>query len=226
VARERGGDRAGADVMSDVMAAHVHAAPDASVWALTLMWFAMMATMMAPTAWPWAHAYYRLAAADRRGALGATWQFASGHLLAWLGYAMAAALLQRALHVTALLEPSGDAVVPAAGGVIFLVAGMYQFAPLKRRCLTHCRTPLGYFLTRWIDGPMGAMRMGFHHGLYCVGCCWALMMIGFAVGLMNVWWMAVLAAAAFAEQSTRHGELLRRVLGAAFLLSAAVHLAQ
>jgi predicted metal-binding membrane protein len=197
------------------MAGHAHAAPGLAFWPLALMWFGMMAAMMAPAAWPWVRAYHRFSgAADA----GATARFASGYLLAWLAYAIAAALLQRALQLTALM-PSGDIVIARAGGVIFLIAGAYQFAPLKRACLTHCRSPFGYFLTRWHNGPMGAFRMGLHHGLFCVGCCWALMATAFAVGVMNVWWMAALALLALAEQVAPQGQTLRRALGAALLLA-------
>ncbi len=117
----------------------------------------------------------------------------------------------------ALVQPSGDVVVPRIGGVIFLIAGLYQFAPLKRACLTHCRTPFGYFLTRWDNGPMGPLRMGLHHGLFCVGCCWALMATAFAVGVMNAWWMAALGMLALIEQVAPNGHVLRRVLGVGFL---------
>jgi predicted metal-binding membrane protein len=123
------------------------------------------------------------------------------------------------------MKPSSDVVVPAMGAVIFLVAGLYQFAPLKRACLTHCRTPLGYFLTRWIDGPSGAFRMGLHHGLFCVGCCWALMATAFAVGVMSAWWMIALGIAALVEQIAPHAQLVRRVIGGAFLLAGIVRLA-
>jgi predicted metal-binding membrane protein len=115
------------------------------------------------------------------------------------------------------MQPSGDIVSPRVGTAIFLIAGIYQFAPLKRACLAHCRTPFGYFLTRWRNGPIGAIRMGLHHGLFCVGCCWALMATAFAVGVMNVWWMAALGAVALIEQTAPKGELLRRVLGGALL---------
>jgi predicted metal-binding membrane protein len=201
------------------MAAHAHAAAGVAFWPLALMWFGMMAAMMAPAAWPWVRAYHRFGGGARAADAGATVRFASGYLLAWLAYAIAAALLQRALQLTALMPPFADAVIPRVGAVIFLIAGVYQFAPLKRACLTHCRTPLGYFLTRWDDGPMGAFRMGLHHGLFCVGCCWALMATAFAVGVMNVWWMAALALLALAEQVAPQGQTLRRALGAAFLLA-------
>jgi predicted metal-binding membrane protein len=112
-----------------------------------------------------------------------------------------------------------DVVSPSVGAVIFLIAGLYQFAPLKRACLTHCRTPLGYFLTRWPNGPMGAFRMGLHHGLFCVGCCWALMATAFAVGVMNAWWMAALGALTLVEQIAPQGQTLRRALGCAFVVA-------
>ncbi len=207
------------------MAAHAHGAADAAFWTFALMWFGMMAAMMAPTAWPWARAYHRFSAAQHGPRIGATMEFASGYLVAWLAYAIAAALLQRMLQLTGLMDHAGDVVIPSAGAIIFLVAGLYQFAPLKRACLTHCRTPLGYFLTRWIDGPSGAFRMGLHHGLFCVGCCWALMATAFAVGVMNAWWMLALGIVALVEQTAPQGQLVRRALGGAFLLAGFVRLA-
>jgi predicted metal-binding membrane protein len=199
------------------MAGHPHPASGAAVWSLALMWFSMMAAMMAPTAWPWVRAFHRFNGSDGGTGVGGTARFASGYLLAWFAYGIAAALLQRALQGTRLMATAGDVVVPWLGAVIFVVAGLYQFAPLKRACLTHCRTPLGYFLTRWRNGPIGAFRMGLHHGFFCVGCCWALMATAFAVGLMNAWWMAALGVMAFVEQITPHCQRLRRGLGAAFL---------
>jgi predicted metal-binding membrane protein len=175
---------------------------------LTLLWFGMMGAMMAPAVWPW------IRAAESFGVRGSGVSFASGYLIAWLGYSVGSALLQT------LVPMRGAAVGPRAGAIIFLIAGLYQFAPLKRACLTHCRTPIGYFLTRWRNGPVGAMRMGLHHGLFCVGCCWALMATAFAVGVMNLWWMAALGAVALGEQIAPHGHILRRSIGAAFLAAA------
>jgi predicted metal-binding membrane protein len=201
------------------MAAHGHAVPpDVAVWPLALMWFGMMAAMMAPTAWPWVRAFHRFSSAERDADVGATARFASGYLLAWLAYAIAAALLQRALQGTALMPSSHD-VSPKLGAAIFLIAGLYQFAPLKRACLAHCRTPLGYFLTRWRNGPIGAFSMGLHHGFFCVGCCWALMATAFAVGVMNAWWMGALGLLALVEQIAPEGQVLRRVLGCAFVVT-------
>ena len=199
------------------MAGHAHALVHGGFPTLAVMWFGMMAAMMAPTAWPWVRAYHRFSGAQRGAEVLATAQFAAGYLLAWLVYAMGAALLQLALQEAALMPRSGEVAAPHVAGIIFLVAGIYQFAPLKRACLTHCRTPLGYFLTRWINGPIAALRMGVHHGLFCVGCCWALMATAFAMGTMNLWWMTALGIVALLEQTTTHGELLRRTLGGGFL---------
>jgi predicted metal-binding membrane protein len=186
------------------------------------MWFGMMAAMMAPTAWPWVRAFRRFSGID--SGVSATARFASGYLLAWLGYAIVAALLQHALQRTALMRSPRDVVAPQLAAAIFLVAGLYQFAPLKRACLTHCRTPFGYFLTRWRDGPLGAFQMGLHHGLFCVGCCWALMATAFAVGVMNGGWMVALGMLTLVEQIAARGHTLRRVLGCAFLAAALLRL--
>jgi predicted metal-binding membrane protein len=200
---------------SDVMTGHAHAAPGAAFWTLALIWFGMMSAMMAPTAWPWVRTFHRFNPDE----IGATARLASGYLLVWLGYAVVAALLQLAFQRTAVMPSPSDVVSPSVGAVIFLITGLYQFAPLKRACLTHCRTPLGYFLTRWRNGPMGAFRMGLHHGLFCVGCCWALMATAFAVGVMNAWWMAALGALTLVEQIAPQGQTLRRALGCAFVVA-------
>ena len=202
------------------MDGHAHAAPGAAFWPLAMMWFGMMTAMMAPTAWPWVRAFHRFHhfgghASDFAG----TTRFASGYLLAWLVYAFAAAVVQRALQRTAMMSLSGAAILPRVGALVLLIAGLYQFTPLKRACLTHCRTPLGYFLARWQDGRIGAMRMGLHHGLFCIGCCWALMTTAFAVGMMNGWWMAALSVLTLREQTAPQGEALRRSVGWAFLFA-------
>lgn len=206
------------------MPGHLHGAAAAGFLPLTLMWFGMMAAMMAPTAWPWVRAFHRFSGASGARAAGESAEFAAGYLLAWFGYAVSAALVQRAMHGTLLMPPGGDRAAPLVGAIIFIVAGLYQFAPLKRACLTHCRTPLGYFLTQWRSGPAGAFRMGLQHGLFCVGCCWAMMATAFAVGVMNLWWMAALGGLALLEQVAPQGPALRRVLGGAFLVAGLWHL--
>ena len=204
------------------MPAHSHGAPALAFWPLALMWFGMMAAMMAPTAWPWVRAFHVFMGDGRAARTGATARFGLGYLAAWLAYAVFAALLQRVLERAALMSPSEGVVIPRMAAVTFLLAGLYQFAPLKHACLTHCRTPIGYFLTRWRNGPMGAFQMGLHHGLFCVGCCWALMLTAFAVGVMNAWWMAVLALLSLVEQVAPQGHLLRRTVGILFVAGALI----
>lgn len=195
---------------------HVHDAASGFV-PLTLTWFGMMAAMMAPTVWPWVRSFGRF---DNTltgvAAIAATATFASGYLMAWLVYSVVAAALQLAFQSAGALDPLSG-MTAAAGGAVFLIAGLYQFAPLKRACLTHCRSPFTWFLSRWRAGASGAFRMGFGHGVYCVGCCWALMATALAVGVMSLWWMAALAALAFAEQVAPSGRHLRVPIGVGLL---------
>jgi predicted metal-binding membrane protein len=190
------------------------------------MWFAMMTGMMAPVAWPWVRAFQRVDG-DRRlgraGALASTLTFSSGYLTAWLGYAIAAAALQMALLPSAA---HGDRLPwsSMASAVILMGAGVYQFAPAKRACLTHCRNPLTYFLRRWREGRIAGFRLGFGHGLFCVGCCWALMLTALVVGMSHVGWMLALTAVVFTEQVVPHGHRLRAPLGIALIASGLVQL--
>jgi len=143
----------------------------------------------------------------------------AGYLTAWLAYALGAASLQLLLQRAGMLRHATASVTSGLGAAVFLFAGLYQFAPVKHACLTHCRTPLGYFLSRWHDGPANGFRLGVNHGLFCVGCCWALMATSFAVGIMNGWWMVALAALAVTEQVAPHGHRLRVPLGVGFMIA-------
>jgi len=172
---------------------------------LTTMWFVMMTAMMAPTVWPWVSAFNRFG--------GNRAVFSTGYATAWLLYSIAAASIQ-------LLLPH-ELPKAAAAGILF-TAGVFQFAPLKRACLMHCRNPLTYFLARWRDGASAGFRMGFGHGLFCVACCWALMATTLAVGVMSLWWMAALAIVTFAEQVSPWGDRVRILVGVALIVMAAV----
>ena len=193
---------------------HVHTAGAPGFWPLTVMWFGMMVAMMAPTVWPWVRSFHRFG--DTSSRVVTTTAFAAGYLFVWLGYSMAAALLQVALQTAGAFDPIAG-MPPAAGAAVFVIAGLYQFAPLKRACLLHCRSPFSVFLAQWRNGSAGAFHMGISHGLHCVGCCWALMATALVVGVMNLWWMAALAALALMEQVAPHGHLLRQPLGVAFI---------
>lgn len=202
----------------------IHAHPPAFA-PLTAMWFGMMALMMGPTVWPWIRAFDRLGNSSTSAAArtAASAIFTSGYLAAWLIYAVAAAAVQVLLAGAGQLDALSG-LTPAAGAGLLALAGVFQFAPLKRACLMHCRNPLSFFLSRWRDGASGGFRMGFGHGLFCVGCCWALMATSLAVGVMSLWWMAALAAIAFVEQVVPGGDRLRIPLGAGLLIAAALRL--
>lgn len=168
--------------------------------ASALMWIVMMAAMMAPAALPITLVFLRL---DReRGATrpGSGLLFAAGYLAAWFGFALVATLVQWLLHRASLLHGMVMAAGPVLAGATLLVAGTFQLTPLKEACLSHCRTPMGFLLGHWRPGPSGAFRMGLHHGTYCLGCCWALMLIMFAAGVMSVAAMAVLTVFILAER--------------------------
>jgi predicted metal-binding membrane protein len=167
-----------------------------------MMWFGMMAAMMAPTVWPWVRAFHRF-----QNKTAATAEFVIGYFSAWFVYAVAAAILQMQAG-----QPGATWMT-----VIFVTSGAYQFSPLKRACLTHCRSPLSFFLARWQDRPSHGFRIGLSHGVYCLGCCWAMMATSFVAGMANVWWMIVLAAVSFVEQTVPYGDKLRIPLGLAFL---------
>jgi predicted metal-binding membrane protein len=184
-------------------------------WAfMATMWAVMMIGMMLPSASPMIMSYRSF---TRSGSLtGSTSAFATGYLVAWVGFAVLAAAAQWALHNLALVSPMGVATTPVAG--TFLAgAGIFQFTKLKQACLGKCRTPLGFLMTQWRDGTRGAMVMGARHGVYCVTCCWALMVLLFVLGVMNLAWVAVLAAIVLVEKVAPRADALTRLLGAGLI---------
>ena len=187
--------------------------------ATTAMWMAMMTVMMLPAVLPWLLGFAALSRDREAGTIRSAWValFALGYGTVWGGFSLLAASLQLGLQGWGLLGASmGSAAT--AGGLVLIAAGLYQVAPAKAACLEHCRTPLSYFLTSWRNGPRGAFRMGLSHGAFCVGCCWALMLTGFALGLMSLKWMAALTALIGIETLAPHGKQIGRLAGAAMVL--------
>jgi len=182
------------------------------------IWIVMMVAMMFPTAAPMILAFQTVQAGKRaRGqAFVATWVFVAAYLVIWsvaglLAYA-GAVIAERMANVAQLTATQAARI----GGGILIVAGLYQLSPWKNVCLTKCRTPMSFIVTSWRDGFGGAVRMGFAHGLYCLGCCWLLFVILFPLGMMNVAAMAVITVAIFAEKSFRWGQ--RAAQGVAVVL--------
>lgn len=148
--------------------------------------------------------------------------FGLGYMIVWTGFSACATLAQWALHHASMLSPSMAASNAYVRGLILCIAGLYQFTSLKRTCLLHCQSPLGFLMTHWRSGGFGALLMGMRHGAYCLGCCWALMCILFVVGVMNLFWVAILALVVLVEKTGPAGVIVARVAGAIMILAAAV----
>ena len=181
------------------------------------IWVTMMAAMMLPSATPMVLLFSKVAAGstDRPGL--ATGLFVTGYLIVWTGFGLVAYGLFRLVRG---LDPSylaWEREGPIVAGGAIVLAGVYQLTPLKRVCLRHCRTPLSFVMHHWHSGSSGALRMGIVHGAWCVGCCWALMLVLFAVGVMNIAWMVILAAVVFAEKVLPVGERAARAVAVALI---------
>jgi predicted metal-binding membrane protein len=188
-----------------------------------LMWAVMMVAMMIPSAMPMILLF--TAVEERRkagGALARTAVFVSGYAAAWVGFSLLATLAQWGLHDAAMLGNTMGRLIPWAGAAALAFAGLYQFSPLKRTCLHHCSSPLEFLAAHWRPGDEGALRMGIQHGGYCLGCCWAFMLVLFAVGVMNTLWVALIAIFVLLEKLVPGRDRLRVVLGAALLLWSAI----
>ena len=159
---------------------------------VALMWGAMTLAMMLPSAAPMILTYAEIAdTAARKGErIVSPFLLAGGYTLVWLGFAAVATLAQFALTRAALLDTGMASASGLFSGAIFIGAGVYQFSALKHACLTQCQSPFPFFFANWATTPRGVFRLGVKQGLYCLGCCWAMMLVMFAVGVMNVIWMA------------------------------------
>jgi len=192
--------------------------PGALGWFLG-MWVTMTAAMMLPSAVPMATVFARTAEAQDGRARGplATAVFVTGYLAAWTAVGTVAYVLYRLLDALDGGVLAWNRAGPFVSGGAILAAGLYQLTPLKAVCLRNCRGPLFFLLRHWRSGWQGAARLGVAHGAYCVGCCWGLMLVLFAVGVMSIFWMLVFAAAVFAEKVLPGGERVSVALAVALL---------
>jgi predicted metal-binding membrane protein len=179
------------------------------------MWMVMMVAMMVPSATPTILLFAAISRRRRQQGRPAVpvAVFTLGYLLVWVLYATVAAAVQWELHRRALLSPAMASASPLLGGGLLVAAGLYQWMPVKGACLSHCRSPLGFFSAEWREGSLGALVMGMRHGSYCVGCCWLLMGLLFVAGVMNVLWVAVIAGFVLVEKLVPWGDRLGRVAG-------------
>lgn len=172
------------------------------------MWTSMMVAMMLPVAAPTIDAFAGITRRrrERRDAYTPTLVFVVGYLLAWSIFSAVAAIVQWQLYRAALFTPTMENASPLLAGTALLTAGLYQFTPFKRACLRGCRTPLFFIMSEWREGVGGALSMGMRHGLTCVGCCWAVMVLMFCISVMDLRWAAALAVYAAAEKLLPGGE--------------------
>jgi predicted metal-binding membrane protein len=193
---------------------------------LLVMWCAMALAMMLPTAAPMILTYADLTetAAAKGEPAASPLILTAGYVLAWLGGALGLAALQIAFTRLALIDSGMRSASPLFSGAVFVVAGAYQFSALKHACVTQCQHPFRFFFTNWTAEPRGVLQLGLRQGIYCLGCCWAMMLLMFAVGVMNVVWMAALGAVMTIEKigaTTRFS----RALGIVFIAAGAAMIA-
>lgn len=175
----------------------------ASSFALVaLMWGAMALAMMLPSAAPMILTYAEIAdtAARKAEPIVSPFVLAAGYTAVWFGFACAATVAQFAFTRAALLDAGMASASGLFSGAIFIAAGVYQFSALKDACLRQCQRPFSFFFSHWATTRRGVFRLGVKQGLYCLGCCWAMMLVMFAVGVMNVIWMAALGAVMTVEK--------------------------
>jgi predicted metal-binding membrane protein len=188
------------------------------LWGFLGVWTLMMAAMMLPSLAPLTSTYLRTIRAVRsprtRGIR--TTGLVLGYLLTWIGFGVIA---YAAAALAALLAQDAPDAAPWVGAGVLAVAGAYQLTPLKDFCLRHCRSPVAFLLhVSGYKGRLRDVRVGLYHGVYCVGCCWGLMVVLVAVGVMNLAWMAVLTGVIFLEKTWKYGPFLSRVTGVALIV--------
>jgi predicted metal-binding membrane protein len=200
-------------------------APSMSAWTPThflfifTMWAVMMVGMMTPSVSPMVLTYARVArgAAAQGTPFASSGWFAGGYLIVWTGFALIASLGQYALDRAALLTPMMGFQSRTIGGAALVAAGLYQWLPVKSACLANCRAPLAFVQRHggFRASAAGSLRLGALHGLYCIGCCWALMLLLFVAGVMNLLWIAALMAIVLAEKILPAATYLTRAVGVA-----------
>lgn len=209
-------------------------APEIKLWtasdfALTfVMWAVMMIGMMTPSAAPMILLYAHVGrqASAQGKPFASTFWFASGYLLAWGAFSLAATAAQFVLSQTALITPMLAATNTVFGGLVLIMAGIYQWTPLKYACLSQCQSPL-VFIQRhggFQRGALASLRLGGSHGLYCIGCCWALMALLFVGGVMNILWIAALGILVLLEKILPRAWSMPRAMGLVFVAAGLIFL--
>lgn len=180
-----------------------------------VMWSVMMFAMMLPSVTPTVMIFEKVR--RQREASGRPFApsgaFVAGYLAAWTGFSFVATGLNWWLHGNGFLSSMMGSAGPQVAGTLLVVAGLFQWTPLKDSCLRHCRSPMSFLMQHWREKTSGAVFMGLHHGAYCLGCCWLLMLLLFVLGVMNLPWVALLTLIVLAEKTVPWGKFLSRSLG-------------
>ncbi len=186
-----------------------------------LMWAVMMVAMMVPSAAPMILLFAAIRRKQQEGGhpFAPVSAFVAGYIAVWSSFSLAATLLQWGLERAALLSPLMVGASPILGGGLLVVAGLYQWSPLKQACLRHCHSPVHFIVHRRRQGSGGAFVMGLEHGAFCVGCCWLLMGLLFVGGVMNLLWVAAIAVFVLLEKVLPFGARAGRVTGAVLVLA-------
>ncbi len=189
-----------------------------------LMWAIMMVGMMLPSVTPMVLIY--AAVARKSAAQGApvapTGAFVFGYVAMWVTFSLFATLAQWGLDQAALLSPMMVSNSVGLGAFLLIAAGFYQWLPIKKQCLRHCRSPALFIANHWRPRALGAFRMGLSHGAFCLGCCWALMCLLFVGGVMNLLWIAAITIFVLLEKILPFGEVSGRVMGLAMITAGGI----
>ncbi len=200
---------------SDLLTSLCVVTPDAAGFVrVFIMWALMSAAMMAPTALPALATYEDLSRSTEDTHFG---QLVWGYLVVWIGFSLIAAALQMVLFGLDLISAYGDSRSAILSAVLLALAGAYQFSRAKEACLSKCRRPLTFFMQHWDEG---AWRNGLRLGLVCLGCCWALMLLAFVGGVMNIAFMGLATVIMIFEKLPDIGRWLTKPLGVVLLVAA------
>jgi predicted metal-binding membrane protein len=216
-----------ASMASEMALPHARSWGSVELLLLFAMWSVMMVAMMVPSVTPLILMFARARRQrSSSGVVGSAAMLLLGYLTVWTAFSAVAAVTQWVLHRAALMSPMMVSASPVLGGTLLLLAGAFQFSPLKRVCLTHCRSPLHFVLTEVGHGWRGPFVIGLEHGAHCVGCCWNLMALLLVAGVMNLFWVAAIALAVLVEKVAPAGRALGRMAGAALIAAGIVVLAR
>ncbi len=189
-----------------------------------IMWAVMMVGMMLPSVTPMVLIYAGVArkSAAQGMPVAPTGAFVSGYIAIWLFFSLFATIAQWGLDQAALLSPMMVSNSVGLGAALLIAAGIYQWLPIKDKCLHHCRSPVHFITTHWLPGSIGAFKMGLSHGAFCLGCCWVLMALLFVGGVMNLLWIAAITLFVLLEKVLPFGVVSGRVIGLLMIIAGGI----